>query len=118
MHGLFLHQHRQAFHIGHLPSTAIGNSLYRIYNHLGYRAVAINHLGDWGTQFGKMIVAYKLWGDKPVPECTVRELVALYVRFHQEAEQKPEMNDQARAWFKKIEAGDRKPWAFGSNSRT
>lgn len=99
------------FHIGHLPSTAIGNSLYRIYNHLGYRAVAINHLGDWGTQFGKMIVAYKLWGDKPVPECTVRELVALYVRFHQEAEQKPEMNDQARAWFKKIEAGD--PEAVG-----
>ena len=94
------------FHIGHLPSTAIGNSLYRIYNHLGYRAVAINHLGDWGTQFGKMIVAYKLWGEKPVAECNVRELVALYVRFHQEAEDKPEMNDQARAWFKRIESGD------------
>lgn len=94
------------FHIGHLPSTAIGNALYRIYNHLGYKAVAINHLGDWGTQFGKMIVAYKLWGTKPVPECTVRELVALYVRFHEEAEQKPEMNDDARAWFKKIESGD------------
>lgn len=94
------------FHIGHLPSTAIGNSLYRIYNHLGYRSVGINHLGDWGTQFGKMIVAYKLWGTKPVPECTVRELVALYVRFHDEAEKKPEMNDEARAWFKKIESGD------------
>lgn len=94
------------FHIGHLPSTAIGNSLYRIYNHLGYRSVGINHLGDWGTQFGKMIVAYKLWGSKPVPECSVRELVALYVRFHDEAEKKPEMNDDARAWFKKIESGD------------
>ena len=94
------------FHIGHLPSTAIGNSLYRIYNHLGYHSVSINHLGDWGTQFGKMIVAYKLWGTKPVPQCTVRELVALYVRFHQEAEEKPEMNDEARAWFKKIESGD------------
>ncbi|NCB30934.1 MAG: arginine--tRNA ligase, partial [Clostridia bacterium] len=94
------------FHIGHLPSTAIGNSLSRIYNHLGYRAVGINHLGDWGTQFGKMIVAYKLWGDKPIASCTVRELVALYVRFHVEAEQKPEMNDEARAWFKKIESGD------------
>ena len=94
------------FHIGHLPSTAIGNSLYRIYNHLGYSSVGINHLGDWGTQFGKMIVAYKLWGTKPVPDCTVRELVALYVRFHDEAEKKPEMNDEARAWFKKIESGD------------
>lgn len=95
------------FHIGHLPSTAIGNSLYRIYNHLGYCSVGINHLGDWGTQFGKMIVAYKLWGDKPVAECSVRELVSLYVRFHAEAERKPEMNDEARAWFKKIESGDR-----------
>ena len=99
------------FHIGHLPSTAIGNSLYRIYNHLGYRAVAINHLGDWGTQFGKMIVAYKLWGDKPVAESSVRQLVALYVRFHTEAERDPALNDQARAWFKRIETGD--PEAVG-----
>ena len=94
------------FHIGHLPSTAIGNSLYRIYKALGYNAIGINHLGDWGTQFGKMIVAYKKWGDKPVPQCTVRELVKLYVRFHEEAEAHPEMNDEARAWFKKIENGD------------
>ena len=95
------------FHIGHLPSTAIGNSLYRIYKALGYNAIGINHLGDWGTQFGKMIVAYKKWGDKPVPQCTVRELVKLYVRFHEEAEKHPEMNDEARAWFKKIESGDK-----------
>ena len=93
-------------HIGHLPSTAIGSSLYRIYKALGYNAIAINHLGDWGTQFGKMIVAYKMWGEKPVPESTVRELVQLYVRFHQEAEQHPELDDEARAWFKKIEDGD------------
>ncbi|MCL2672372.1 MAG: arginine--tRNA ligase [Clostridiales bacterium] len=96
------------FHIGHLPSTAIGNSLYRIYNFLGYNAIGINHLGDWGTQFGKMIVAYKLWGDRPVTEYSVRELVALYVRYHEEAEKQPELNldDQARAAFKQIEAGD------------
>ena len=99
------------FHIGHLPSTAIGSSLYRIYNTLGYNAIAINHLGDWGTQFGKMIVAYKKWGEKPVNECTVRELVKLYVRFHQEAEQHPELDDEARFWFKKIESGD--PEAVG-----
>jgi len=94
------------FHIGHLPSTAIGNSLYRIYTALGYNAVSLNHLGDWGTQFGKMIVAYKRWGDKPVAESSVRELVKLYVRFHEEAEQEPALEDEARAWFKRIESGD------------
>lgn len=94
------------FHIGHLPSTAIGNSLNRIYKALGYRTVAINHLGDWGTQFGKMIVAYKKWGKKSVGESTVRELVQLYVRFHEEAEKDDSLNDEARAWFRKIEAGD------------
>ena len=99
-------------HIGHLPSTAIGSSLYRIYKALGYNAIAINHLGDWGTQFGKMIVAYKMWGEKPVPESTVRELVQLYVRFHQEAEQHPELDDEARAWFKKIEDGDKEAVAL------
>ena len=94
------------FHIGHLPSTAIGNSLYRIYKALGYNAIGINHLGDWGTQFGKMIVAYKKWGDKPVPQCTVRELVKLYVRFHEEAESDPTLNDRAREEFAKLEHGD------------
>lgn len=96
------------FHIGHLSSTAIGNSLYRIYNALGYRAVGINHLGDWGTQFGKMIVAYKRWGDRELVEKeSVRGLVKLYMRFHEEAEEKPEMNDEARSWFRKIETGDK-----------
>ena len=95
------------FHIGHLPSTAIGNSLNRIYKALGYNTIAINHLGDWGTQFGKMIVAYKKWGSgKPIEESTVRELVKLYVRFHEEAEKDESLNDEARAWFRKIEQGD------------
>ena len=95
------------FHIGHLPSTAIGNSLNRIYKVLGYNTIAINHLGDWGTQFGKMIVAYKKWGGgRPIEESTVRELVKLYVRFHEEAETDESLNDEARAWFRKIEQGD------------
>ena len=94
------------FSFHHLPSTAIGNSLYRIYKHLGYAPVGINHLGDWGTQFGKMIVAYKRWGVKPVTEYGIRELVDLYVRYHKEAELDPSMDDEARAWFHKIETGD------------
>ena len=95
------------FHIGHLRSTAIGNALYRIYTHMGYNCVGINHLGDWGTQFGKMIVAFLKWGDRAAVEKEgVSALVALYVRFHEEAEQDPALNDEARAWFKKIEDGD------------
>ena len=94
------------FGFHHLPSTAIGNALYRIYKALGYNTVGINHLGDWGTQFGKMITAYRLWGKKPIDDYSIRELVALYVRFHEEAEKDPSLNDMARAWFRKIEAGD------------
>lgn len=94
------------FSIAHLPTTAIGHSLNRIYRACGYQTVAINYLGDWGTQFGKMIVAYLKWGDKPVNESSVRELVKLYVRFHEEAKADESLNEQARAWFRKIEAGD------------
>ncbi|MBR4711911.1 MAG: arginine--tRNA ligase [Clostridia bacterium] len=95
------------FHIGHLSTTMIGHSLKRIYDFLGYRTVGINHLGDWGTQFGKMICAYKLWGTKEQVEAGgVDALEALYVRFHKEAEQDPTLEDQGRAWFKKIEEGD------------
>ncbi len=94
------------FGFHHLPTTAIGNALYRIYKFLGYRTIGINHLGDWGTQFGKMITAYKKWGTKPIDDYTIRELVALYVRFHEEAEKDPSLNDEARAWFHKIETGD------------
>ena len=72
------------FHIGHLPSTVIGNSLYRIYGYMGYKTIGVNHLGDWGTQFGTMIVAYKRWGNKTeVEKGGVKELVRLYVKFHQ-----------------------------------
>mgnify|MGYP004596912735 FL=1 len=94
-------------HIGHLSSTAIGAALYRIYKKLGYNAIGINHLGDWGTQFGKLIVAYKLWGnDEDIENRGVTALVEIYVRYHKEAEEKPEMDDEARAWFKKIEDFD------------
>ena len=95
------------FHIGHLSSTVIGHSLYRIYQHLGYNCVGINHLGDWGTQFGKLIVAYKRWGNRAqVEEESIRALLDLYVKFHDEAEKDERLNDEARAWFKRIEDND------------
>ncbi|MCH5163954.1 MAG: arginine--tRNA ligase [Clostridiales bacterium] len=91
------------FHVGHLLTTVIGGSLYRIYKFLGYNAVGINHLGDWGTQFGKLLTAYFKWGDG---EQTMDSLLDLYVRFHKEAEKDDSLNDEARMWFKKIEMGD------------
>lgn len=95
------------FHIGHLRSTVIGHALYRIYEHMGYHCIGINHLGDWGTQFGKMIYAYQTWGCKEdVEREGVAALVKLYVRFHEEAEKDERLNDAARTWFKKIEDGD------------
>ena len=101
------------FHIGHLSTTMIGHSLKRIYNFNGYTTVGINHLGDWGTQFGKMICAYKKWGDRrTVEEGGVQAMVDLYVRFHQEAEKDPSLEDEGRAWFKKIEDGDEEAMAI------
>lgn len=95
------------FHIGHLSTTVLGGALYRIFNFLGYKTVGINHLGDYGTQFGKLISAYKRWGDRDVIEQGgIRALNELYVKFHQEAEEHPEYDDEARAYFKKIEQGD------------
>ena len=95
------------FHIGHLSTTMIGNSLYRLYKFFGWNAVGVNHLGDWGTQFGKMIAAYKRWGDHDtVAAGGVDEMVKLYVRFNREAEADEALNDEGRAWFKKIEDGD------------
>ena len=95
------------FHIGHIRTTVIGNALYKIYDSQGYNVIRINHLGDYGTQFGKLIVAYKLWGNKEAVEANpIKELLKLYVRFHEEAEKKPEMEDEARAWFTKLENGD------------
>ncbi|WP_101772440.1 arginine--tRNA ligase [Peptostreptococcus faecalis] len=95
------------FHIGHIRTTVIGNALYKIYESQGYNTIRINHLGDYGTQFGKLIVAYKLWGDREVIEKNpIQELLKLYVRFHEEAEEKPEMEDEAREWFSKLENED------------
>mgnify|MGYP001067572950 FL=1 len=95
------------FHVGHLRTTIIGNSLYKIYSKLGYQVERINHLGDWGTQFGKLIVAYKAWGSKEAVEKDgVAELMRLYVKFHEEADKDDSLNDQARAWFTKMEHGD------------
>jgi len=95
------------FHIGHLSTTMIGHSLKRIFDFLGYTTVGINHLGDWGTQFGKMICAYKKWGSREeVEKGGVAALEALYVRFHEEAHLDPSLEDEGRAWFKKIEDGD------------
>lgn len=95
------------FHVGHLRTTIIGNSLYHIFDKLGYHVERINHLGDWGTQFGKLIVAYKKWGSKEaVEEKGIPELLELYVKFHKEAEKDDSLNDQAREWFVKMEQGD------------
>lgn len=95
------------FHIGHLSTTVLGGALYRIFNYLGYNVVGINHLGDYGTQFGKLISAYKRWGDKAtIEKGGIRALNELYVKFHREAEEHPEYDDEARAYFKKIEDGD------------
>ena len=95
------------FHIGHLSTTMIGNSLYKLHKFFGYNAVGVNHLGDWGTQFGKMIAAYKRWGDHDtVAQGGVDEMVKLYVRFNSEAKENPSLNDEGRHWFKRIEDGD------------
>lgn len=95
------------FHVGHLRTTIIGNSLAKIYSKLGYTVHRINHLGDWGTQFGKLIVAYKKWGSKEaVEEKGIAELMELYVKFHEEAATDETLIEQARAWFVKMEQGD------------
>ncbi len=92
------------FHIGHIRTTVIGNSLAKIYEFLGFNTITINHLGDYGTQFGMLISAYKKWGDrKVIEENPISELLKLYVRFNEEAEDKPELKDEARYWFKELE---------------
>jgi arginyl-tRNA synthetase len=95
------------FSMGHLRSTVIGNSLALIVEKCGYKPIKINHLGDWGTQFGKLITAYQLWGDaEKVKHNPIKELLALYIRFHDEAETNPALVEQGRNWFKKLEDGD------------
>ncbi len=92
------------FHIGHIRSTVIGHALDRIYQSVGFNTIAINHLGDYGTQFGKLIVAFKKWGDRTVIEKDpINELLKLYVKFHEEAEVHSELEDEAREWFRKLE---------------
>jgi arginyl-tRNA synthetase len=102
------------FGIGHLRSTVIGNSLYKIHKFLGFNVVGINHIGDWGTQFGKVIVAFDKWGDmETLNNCEdpVKYLYELYVKFHEEAEKDPSLEDIARTTFKELENGDEEKMA-------
>ncbi|MED5016988.1 arginine--tRNA ligase [Paenibacillus chibensis] len=102
--------------IGHLRSTMIGAALYNMHKLAGFDVVSVNHLGDYGTQFGKQIAAYKRWGDdKAIAENPIAESLQLYVRFHEEAERDDTLEPEARAWFRKLEAGDeeaRKLWSY------
>ena len=94
------------FHVGHAFTTILGNSLSRIYDRLGYNVIRMNHLGDYGTQFGKLITAYRLWGDKEaLDNDPITELLRIYVKFHEEAKKDPSLDDTARENFKKLEDG-------------
>ncbi len=106
------------FGVGHIRSTVIGHSLYLIYRALGYNSIGINHLGDWGTQFGKLIVAFKHWGDQSeLKDNPVDYLYRLYVQFHQQAEEDPALDDEARLWFKKLESGDEEAVSYWEHFR-
>lgn len=106
------------FSVGHLRSTVIGSSLMKIYEKTGHKVVGINHLGDWGTQFGKMIVAYQLWGnEKGLIEKPIEYLQSLYVKFHDEALINPKLDDQAREVFKSLEDGDEESLALWKKFR-
>lgn len=96
------------FSIGHLRSTVIGDALSNIFQKLGYNTVKVNHLGDWGKQFGMLIVAYKKWGSQEAVEKNpINELLKLYVRINEEAKEHPELDEEAREWFRKLENGDK-----------
>jgi arginyl-tRNA synthetase len=95
------------FQVYHIRSTMIGQALANTYSALGYQVERMNHLGDWGTQFGKLMAAYTKWGvEQKIKADPITELVALYVKFHEEAEKHPELEDEGRLWFKKLENGD------------
>ncbi|MDR1439865.1 MAG: arginine--tRNA ligase [Clostridiales bacterium] len=95
------------FHIGHMFSTVVGNAIERIYGFLGYETVALNHVGDWGTQFGKLISAYMRLGDADALENdAIAELLRVYVLFHKEAKARPELDDEARGYFLQLERGE------------
>lgn len=102
------------FHVGHLFTTVIGNSLYRAFAFEGYNPIGINHLGDWGTQFGKLIAAYKKgWADEEkLQKEPINELLRIYVKFHEEAEKNPELEDEGRMYFKKLEEGSEEETAL------
>ena len=101
------------FHVGHLGSTIIGLALDKIHRFLGYNVTSINYLGDWGTQFGKVIVAYLKWGSKEAVDARgIDELVELYVRFHEEADKDSSLNDEARTWVVKLANGDKEGTAL------
>ncbi|MBG9791711.1 arginine--tRNA ligase [Paenibacillus dendritiformis] len=103
------------FGIGHLRSTVIGNALANLYKQAGYEVEKVNHLGDWGTQFGKLIAAYRHWGDEEaLRRQPIEESLKLYVKFHEEAERHPELEDEAREWFRKLEQGDAETLALWS----
>ena len=94
------------FHVGHAFTTVLGNSLSRIYKKLGYNVIRMNHLGDYGTQFGKLITAYRLWGDEAaLNEDPIKELLRIYVKFHEEEKNDPTLTDSARDNFRKLEEG-------------
>ncbi len=96
------------FTIGHLRSTVIGNALIQIHKFSGYKTYGINHLGDWGTQFGKLIYAYKQWGNvKKLRKDPIKHLLQLYVKFHKKAELDPELEEKGKKWFVKLEKGDK-----------
>lgn len=106
------------FHVGHLFSTSIGNSLYRLFEEEGYNVVGINHLGDWGTQFGKLISAYKRWVDEEALEKdAIAELLRIYVKFHDEAEKDPSLVDEGRMYFKRLEDGEEEETALWKRFR-
>lgn len=106
------------FHVGHLFTTAIGNSLYKLFKKEGYEVQGLNHLGDWGTQFGKLISAYKRWGnEEALEENAINELLRIYVKFHEEAEKNEALEDEARAYFKALEDGDEEATALWKRFR-
>ncbi|WP_368262867.1 arginine--tRNA ligase [Clostridium disporicum] len=106
------------FHVGHLFTTAIGNSLYKLFKKEGYTVEGINHLGDWGTQFGKLISAYERWGNEEALEKdAIAELLRIYVKFHDEAEKDPSLEDEGRAYFKALEDGDKEAEALWERFR-
>ena len=106
------------FNIGHLRSTILGFSLYRIFNFLDYKSIGVNHVGDWGTQFGQLIYAYNKWGSETsLKKEPIKHLLELYVRFNQELENKPELQEQAREEFKKLENNDKKAVELWKNFR-